>query len=60
MVSLTPSENINAGKPWSEVELKDIREFAPLMTSQELADYLGRSEEEVIAKVDEMGLEFGV
>jgi hypothetical protein len=52
--------NINTGKPWSEMDLQDIREFAPIMTSQELADYLCRSEEEVIAKVEEMGLEFAV
>jgi hypothetical protein len=52
--------NINTDKPWSEMDLKDLREFAPIMTSEELADYLCRSEEEVIAKVEELGLELAV
>jgi len=51
---------MNTGKSWSEMDLQDIRDFAPLMTPAELADYLCRSEAEVVAKVEEMGLEFGV
>jgi hypothetical protein len=52
--------NINTGKPWLELDIQDIRELAPLMTPSELAYYLCRSEQEVVAKVEEMGLEFGV
>jgi hypothetical protein len=52
------TQNINSGKGWSEMDLQDIRDFAALMTPTELADYLCRSEREVVAKVEELGLEF--
>ena len=50
--------NINTGKVWSEMDLTDMKDFAPQMLAKELADYLCRSEEEVIAKAKELGLEF--
>lgn len=42
------------------MDIEDMRVFAPLMSSFELADYLCRSEAEVIAKAEEMGLKFNI
>jgi hypothetical protein len=30
--------NLNTGKPWSEMDLADMREFADKMTTKKLAD----------------------
>jgi hypothetical protein len=46
--------NMNTGKGWSETDLQDIRDFAPIMTISELADYLCRSEKEVADKLKEI------
>jgi hypothetical protein len=46
--------NINTGKNWSEMDLQDIRDFAPVMTISELANYLCRSEQEVADKLKEI------
>ena len=40
------------------MDLTNMKDFAPQMSAKELADYLCRSEEEVIAKAKELGLEF--
>jgi hypothetical protein len=48
------TQNINTGKARSEMDLEDIRDFAPVMTLAELADYLCRSEEEVEAKLNSL------
>jgi hypothetical protein len=47
------TQNINTGKAWSEIDLKDIRDFASVMTISQLANYLCRSEQEVVAKLKE-------
>jgi len=46
--------NVNSGREWSRVDLEDIRDFIPVMTLAELADYLCRPEEEVAAKLEEL------
>jgi hypothetical protein len=46
--------NLNTGKVWSEMDLRDVRDFAPVMTISELADYLCRSEQEVVDKLKEL------
>jgi hypothetical protein len=44
----------NEGKPWSEMDLKDLDDFKGIMTIEELASYLMRSVEEVEAKIAEL------
>ena len=48
--------NVNTGTPWSAMDLDDIRDYAPVMSIAELADYLCRSKAEVAAKLDELKL----
>lgn len=48
--------NVNSGKPWSEMDINDIRDFALEMTVKQLADYLCRSQQEVAAKLGELKL----
>lgn len=48
--------NVNTGNAWSEMDLNDIHDFAPVMTLKQLADYLCRSEHEVAAKLEELKL----
>jgi hypothetical protein len=49
--------NINAGKPWSEMDLVDLRNsLAHDRPVAEIADFLCRSEQEVQAKIDKLGL----
>ena len=48
--------NINSGKPWSEMDLRDIRDYARTMTISQLADFLCRSEQEVVDKLKELTL----
>jgi len=50
------TQNINTGKPWSEMDLRDVRDYASTMTISQLADYLCRSEQEVVNKLKELTL----
>lgn len=44
----------NEGKPWSEMDLQDLNDFKGTMTLEQLAEYLMRSKEEVVAKISEL------
>jgi hypothetical protein len=47
--------NINSGKPWSELDLADLRQCLALGGSAELiADFLCRNPDEVRAKTAEL------
>jgi len=49
--------NINEGKPWSEMDLVDLRNSVAHGTPvAEIADFLCRSEREVQEKIAELGL----
>ena len=48
--------NLNTGRPWSEMDVADLRDFAPKMTLSVLADYLMRNRKEVAAKLADLGL----
>ena len=49
--------NINEGKPWSEMDLVDLRNSVAHGTPvAEIADFLRRSEREVQEKIAELGL----
>jgi hypothetical protein len=46
---------INAGKPWSAMDMEDLFDFHETGTPvAEIADYLCRTVEEVQAKIDEV------
>jgi hypothetical protein len=46
---------INAGKPWSAMDMADLFDFHETGSSvADIADYLCRSVEEVQAKIDEI------
>jgi hypothetical protein len=48
-------EMINAGKPWSPMDMEDLFDFYESGTPvAEIADYLCRTVEEVQAKIDEV------
>ncbi len=48
---------INDGKPWSEMDVIDLRIAISLgETIKQAADFLGRSDEDVAAKAKELGL----
>jgi len=49
--------NINEGKPWSEMDLVDLRNSVAHGTPvAEIPDFLRRSEREVQEKIAELGL----
>ena len=48
-------EMINAGKPWSPMDMEDLFDFHETGTSVvDIADYLCRTVDEVQAKIDEV------
>lgn len=50
--------NINSGKPWSELDLQDLRYcLAAGEPVADIADFLCRNVDEVRAKIAERGLE---
>ena len=52
-----PDGNWNTGKPWSEMDIADLRQFLRVGTSiEETADFLMRSVAEVSEKAKELGL----
>lgn len=54
---MTDAPNINEGKPWSAMDLKDLHDYAATGASVEwLADYLCRTEDEVRAQMRLEGL----
>jgi len=54
---LSNKPNLNEGKPWSEMDLVDLRNaLAHDRPLAEIADFLCRSEQEVQAKITELGL----
>jgi hypothetical protein len=44
----------NTGKPWSEMDLQDLKDFRGTMTLEQLAEYLMRDIDEVKAKIAEL------
>jgi hypothetical protein len=48
--------NLNEGMPWSEMDLFDLRNtISRGQSAAEIADFLCRSEQEVLEKVAELG-----
>jgi hypothetical protein len=52
-------EDRNAGKPWSEMDVQDLHDFAEKMTLAGLASYLMRSRQEVREKLESLGYRVG-
>lgn len=46
----------NSGKPWSNADIKKLRELAGKETTREIARILGRSTSAVYAKASELGI----
>jgi len=50
---------LHSDKPWSEMDIEDIKAYASKMSPLEMADLLMRDQNQVVEKARALGLEFG-
>ena len=50
------NQNPSSGKDWSFTDVEDLRDYAKVMTIDDLATVMGRSRHEIRKKLIELGL----